>query len=150
MRMTSKTRYAVTALADLFLHSDQGFVSIADISRRQNISMSYLSHLFADMAKHQIVTSQKGPGGGYKLGKDASDISLADIISSVDGSIDNRRCKGKQNCQNNHICLTHSLWENLNDRMQSLLTDVSLADAVSKNSATPAPLQHNKLVAMQL
>ena len=150
MKLTAKTKYAVTAMADLLLHANQGFISLSDISARQNISVSYLGHLFADMAKSKLVESQRGPGGGYRLSKNANQISLADIIISIDEGIDNRRCAGKQNCQNNEICLTHSLWEEINQRVKNVFSQIYLSDVIEYKNVTSVMLRQDKLMTQKM
>lgn len=132
MKLTSKGRYAVTALLDVALHTDVGPVSLAEISERQDISLSYLEQLFSRLRKHELVRSVRGPGGGYLLGKDPADISVGDIISAVNESIDATRCRGVGDCQNGVRCLTHSLWTELSDRIEDFLSSITLAELVKK------------------
>src|SRR5699024_7392888 len=105
MRLTTKGRYAVTAMLDLALHYQQGPIALADISRRQGISLSYLEQLFARLRKKGLVDSTRGPGGGYRLSREAREISMIDVISAVDESVDATRCRGLKNCQGNQRCL---------------------------------------------
>jgi len=133
MRLTSKGRYAVTAMLDVALHANSGPVPLADISERQGISLSYLEQLFARLRKQGLVQSVRGPGGGYQLGLDAANISVSAVISAVDESVDATRCQGKSDCQSGAKCLTHSLWTDLSDRIEDFLTSISLAELVQKN-----------------
>lgn len=133
MRLTTKGRYAVTAMLDLAIHKEQGPVSLADISGRQTISLSYLEQLFAKLRRNQLVKSVRGPGGGYELNRDAEDIFIAQIIDAVNESVDTTRCKGAGDCQGGEICLTHYLWEDLSQQIHEFLESISLADLVAKN-----------------
>lgn len=145
MTVTSKVRYAVTSLIDVSLHQHDGYISLADIAKRQNIPLSTLGHLFAHMAKHQLVKGKRGPGGGYRLAKEPTDISLAAVMSSVDENMDSRRCNGQKNCQANQICLTHTLWETLNDRLNDLLMSISLSDVVSNRKTVEVAMRQDEL-----
>ncbi len=133
MKLTSKGRYAVTAMLDVALHVDVGPVSLADISERQEISLSYLEQLFARLRKQGLVTSVRGPGGGYLLGKAANVISVGDVIVAVDESVDATRCHGKGGCQSGVRCLTHTLWSDLSVRIEEFLHSISLAELVEKS-----------------
>lgn len=130
MRLTSKGRYAVTAMLDVALHRDRGPVPLADISERQGISLSYLEQLFARLRRSGLVTSVRGPGGGYQLGLPATDISIAAVIHAVDESIDATRCQGKSDCHGGTRCLTHSLWSGLSDRIDDFLSSITLGELV--------------------
>ena len=132
MRLTSKGRYAVTAMLDVALHTEQGPVCLADISERQGISLSYLEQLFAKLRRHGLVTSVRGPGGGYLLHKEAQSISIAQIIHAVDEPIDATKCGGKSNCQGGKRCLTHSLWRNLSDQISSFLDQITLGQLMEQ------------------
>lgn len=132
MKLTTKGRYAVTAMLDLALHFDQGAVTLADIAKRQGISLSYLEQLFAKLRRNGLVDSVRGPGGGYNLAHDPAKISVADIVLAINENIDARRCGGKANCDGDERCLTHELWESLSDRISDFLSGISLADLVSK------------------
>lgn len=132
MRLTTKGRYAVTAMLDLALHCEQGPVSLADISTRQGISLSYLEQLFAKLRRAEVVKSVRGPGGGYRLGADLSDISVAAVVDAVNESLDATRCEGKGNCQDGQVCLTHYLWEDLSTQIHDFLSNISLADLVAR------------------
>jgi len=133
MRLTTKGRYAVTAMLDLALHKEQGPVSLSDISGRQAISLSYLEQLFAKLRRNQLVKSVRGPGGGYELNHSSESIYIAQIIDAVNESVDTTRCKGAGDCQGGEICLTHYLWEDLSQQIHEFLESISLADLVAKN-----------------
>lgn len=132
MRLTTKGRYAVTAMLDLALHKDQGPISLADISSRQEISLSYLEQLFAKLRKSNLVMSTRGPGGGYCLAQDPSIIFVADIIDAVDESVDATNCQRQGDCQDGLTCLTHHLWLDLSDQIHSFLSSISLASLVDR------------------
>ncbi len=133
MRLTTKGRYAVTAMLDLALHKNQGPVSLADISQRQAISLSYLEQLFAKLRKSSLVSSVRGPGGGYELQRPSTDIYIAEIIDAVDESVDSTKCQGAGDCQGGEICLTHYLWEDLSEQIHTFLEGISLADLVVRS-----------------
>ena len=136
MRLTTKGRFAVTAMIDLALRQHSGPVTLAAISQRQEISLSYLEQLFGKLRRHQLVESTRGPGGGYTLAKKASDITVADIILSVDEPIDATHCGGKENCLGETgRCMTHELWTSLNQRMIDLLSSVNLQKLVEDQLA---------------
>jgi Rrf2 family iron-sulfur cluster assembly transcriptional regulator len=127
MRLTTKGRFAVTAMIDLALRQNNGPVTLAAISQRQQISLSYLEQLFGKLRRHELVESTRGPGGGYTLGRKAAEITVADIIVSVDEPIDATQCGGKENCLGEgNRCMTHELWAQLNAKMVDLLDSVSL------------------------
>jgi Rrf2 family iron-sulfur cluster assembly transcriptional regulator len=130
MRLTTKGRFAVTAMIDLGLHHGSGPVTLAEISGRQKISLSYLEQLFGKLRRHHLVESVRGPGGGYHLARDMGEVSVADIILAVDEPIDATQCGGKENCQDDHKCLTHDLWAALNERIFDYLGSVSLRQLV--------------------
>jgi Rrf2 family transcriptional regulator, iron-sulfur cluster assembly transcription factor len=132
MRLTTKGRYAVTAMLDLALHTDHGPVSLADISARQGISLSYLEQLFARLRQYNLVRSVRGPGGGYRLLGTTADISVAQVVDAVSESLDATRCEGKGNCHEGEVCLTHHLWESLSDQIHQFLSNISLADLVTR------------------
>lgn len=133
MRLTTKGRYAVTAMLDLAIHGDRGPISLADISRRQEISLSYLEQLFAKLRKNRLVNSVRGPGGGYELRQGANSIFIAQIIDAVNESLDTTRCGGAGDCQNGEICLTHHLWKDLSQQIHDFLNNISLADLVQRH-----------------
>jgi Rrf2 family iron-sulfur cluster assembly transcriptional regulator len=132
MRLTTKGRYAVTAMLDLALHADRGPVSLADISDRQGISLSYLEQLFARLRRFELVKSVRGPGGGYQLMKTAAAISVAQVVDAVDESLDATRCEGKGDCHQGEVCLTHHLWQDLSEQIHIFLSAISLADLVAR------------------
>lgn len=132
MKLTSKGRYAVTAMLDVTIHAVSGPVSLADISERQGISLSYLEQLFSRLRKQGLVTSVRGPGGGYRLGKCSAQIAVADVISAVNESVDATKCSGKGNCQDGGQCLTHSLWEGLSQQIEEFLQNITLAELVKQ------------------
>ena len=136
MRLTTKGRFAVTAMIDLALRQTSGPVTLAAISQRQQISLSYLEQLFGKLRRHELVESTRGPGGGYSLGRKAADITVADIIVSVDEPIDATHCGGKENCLGESgRCMTHDLWTSLNQRMVDFLDSVSLQKLVDDQLA---------------
>jgi len=135
MRLTTKGRFAVTAMIDLGLRHGTGPVTLAEISGRQKISLSYLEQLFGKLRRHQLVESVRGPGGGYCLARDMGTISVADIILAVDEPIDATQCGGKENCQDEQKCLTHDLWATLNEKIFSYLESVNLHQLVEKQKA---------------
>jgi Rrf2 family transcriptional regulator, iron-sulfur cluster assembly transcription factor len=130
MRLTTKGRFAVTAMVDLALRHGGGPVTLADISARQKISLSYLEQLFGKLRRRELVTSVRGPGGGYRLAKDMATISVAEIILAVDEPIDATQCAGKENCRDEQKCLTHDLWATLNERIFGYLEAVTLHQLV--------------------
>lgn len=133
MRLTTKGRYAVTAMLDLALHHHQGPITLADIAQRQGISLSYLEQLFSRLRKRGLVLSVRGPGGGYNLGREAGAIHVAEVISAVDESVDTTKCGGETNCQEGVRCLTHDLWHDLSDRIYEYLNGISLQDLVNRD-----------------
>lgn len=135
MRLTTKGRYAVTAMLDLALQHGNGPVALADIAHRQGISLSYLEQLFSRLRKRALVSSVRGPGGGYNLARSAAHISVAEVISAVDESVDTTRCGGAHNCQNDGPCLTHDLWHDLSERIYDYLSHISLQDLVERKGA---------------
>lgn len=138
MRLTTKGRYAVTAMLDLALHERKGPISLADISTRQEISLSYLEQLFAKLRRAGLVSSVRGPGGGYKLGQSDGEISVAAVVDAVNETMDATRCGGKGDCYNGQPCLTHYLWEDLSNQIHDFLSGISLADLVARHEARMA------------
>ncbi|CWX38705.1 TPA: Fe-S cluster assembly transcriptional regulator IscR [Haemophilus influenzae] len=134
MKLTSKGRYAVTAVLDIALNADGGPVSLADISERQHISLSYLEQLFAKLRKDGLVKSVRGPGGGYQLGLPSEQISVGMIIAAVNENIHVTKCLGRENCKNGVECLTHELWEDLSLRIESFLNEITLVELVNKRN----------------
>ena len=133
MRLTTKGRYAVTAMLDLALHAQRGPVSLADISERQGISLSYLEQLFARLRRGSLVNSVRGPGGGYQLARDMGGIHVAQVIDAVNESVDATRCQGSGGCHQGDTCLTHHLWCDLSDQIHTFLSGITLADLVARN-----------------
>jgi Rrf2 family iron-sulfur cluster assembly transcriptional regulator len=131
MRLTTKGRFAVTAMVDLSMRQTRGPVTLAAISERQHISLSYLEQLFGKLRRGKLVNSVRGPGGGYCLAKPIANITVADIIAAVDEPIDATQCGGKENCLDDRRCVTHDLWATLNEKMNDYLSSVSLADVVA-------------------
>ena len=132
MRLTTKGRFAVTAMIDLAMRQHQGPVTLAGISQRQKISLSYLEQLFGKLRRHELVESTRGPGGGYTLARSMKGITVADMIFAVDEPLDATQCGGKQNCHDEQRCMTHHLWSNLNKRMYAYLDSVSLSALVKR------------------
>jgi Rrf2 family transcriptional regulator, iron-sulfur cluster assembly transcription factor len=132
VRLTTKGRYAVTAMLDLALHHGQGPITLADIAQRQGISLSYLEQLFSRLRKRSLVSSVRGPGGGYSLSRPTTEIYVAEVISAVDESVDTTRCGGVENCQGDGRCLTHDLWHDLSDRIYDYLNGISLQDLMNR------------------
>ena len=132
MRLTTKGRFAVTAMIDLAARQTDGPVTLAGIAERQKISLSYLEQLFGKLRRYKLVTSVRGPGGGYRLARDMRTITVTDIIIAVDEPLDATLCGGKQNCHDEHRCMTHDLWTHLNKRMYSYLDSVTLGALVSR------------------
>jgi Rrf2 family iron-sulfur cluster assembly transcriptional regulator len=132
MRLSTKGRYAVTAMMDIALHEKQGPVTLAEISQCQGISLSYLEPLLSKLRKHGLVTGVRGPGGGYRLAKTADKISIADIIQSVDEKLDMTKCGGKGDCSNGEKCLTHQLWFDLSCRLYEFLSGIKLDQYVNR------------------
>lgn len=138
MRLTTKGRFAVTAMVDLGMRHGTGPVTLAEISGRQRISLSYLEQLFGKLRRRQIVDSVRGPGGGYCLARDMSLLTVAEIILAVDEPIDATQCAGKENCKDEEKCLTHDLWANLNERIFDYLGSVTLRQLVENQRAKEA------------
>ena len=132
MRLTAKGRYAVTAMQDLSVHRDEGPISLAEISERQGISLSYLEQLFAKLRRKELVRSVRGPGGGYQLSRNAADIYVAQIVDSVDENVDATKCGGRSDCQHGETCLTHELWSDLSDQIHQFLNSIDLASLIEK------------------
>jgi Rrf2 family transcriptional regulator, iron-sulfur cluster assembly transcription factor len=132
MRLTTKGRFAVTAMIDLALRQHMGPVTLAGIAERQKISLSYLEQLFGKLRRNHLVASVRGPGGGYCLARPMDQMSVADIIRAVDETLDATQCGGKGNCQDDHPCMTHTLWTNLNQRMYDYLASVHLSELVNE------------------
>lgn len=138
MRLTTKGRFAVTAMVDLALRGEDGPVALAGISERQKISLSYLEQLFGKLRRHNLVDSVRGPGGGYCIARPLNQVPVSDIIRAVDESLDATQCGGRENCKDEHRCMTHDLWSTLNSKMYEYLASVSLADLVERQKAKEA------------
>lgn len=135
MKLTTKGRFAVTAILDLAMQRSGDPVTLAEISQRQNISLSYLEQLFGKMRRCALVNSVRGPGGGYRLARDLGRVSVADIIAAVDEPIDSTRCGGKENCHDDKKCITHDLWAKLNQHIFDCLDAVTLKQLVDDQKA---------------
>jgi len=145
MRLTTKGRYAVTAMLDLALHARHDPVSLADISERQSISVSYLEQLFAKLRKNGLVSSVRGPGGGYQLAREGDTIFIAQIIDAVDESVDATRCGGTGDCQQGMTCLTHELWSDLSAQLHSFLAGISLQELVDRREIQAVALRQSDM-----
>ena len=151
MRLTTKGRFAVTAMIDVAMHNGKGPVTLAAVSDRQKISLSYLEQLFGKLRRHGLVDSVRGPGGGYNLARDATAVSVADIILAVDEPIDATQCGGKENCHDDRRCMTHDLWAALNDHIFSFLSGVTLAQLVkAQQKSDVSVLQDHRAAAPKL
>lgn len=144
MRLTTKGRYAVTAMLDLALHGQRGPVSLADISERQAISLSYLEQLFAKLRRGGLVSSVRGPGGGYKLARELNTIHVAQVIDAVNESVDATRCGGQGDCHSGDICLTHHLWCDLSQQIHTFLSGISLHDLVIRHDVQEVALRQDQ------
>jgi Rrf2 family iron-sulfur cluster assembly transcriptional regulator len=130
MQITTKGRYAITAMLDLAINSDSGPINLNKISERQNISLSYLEQLFAKLRKSDLVKSIRGPGGGYSLNKQTTEINISEIIEAVDENVDLRRCAGKGNCNNGKECISHGLWCEVSGQIRNFLAEKTLAHVI--------------------
>jgi Rrf2 family iron-sulfur cluster assembly transcriptional regulator len=147
MRLTTKGRFAVTAMLDIALHHGKGPVTLAGISQRQRISLSYLEQLFGRLRRHSLVDSVRGPGGGYTIARELDKLSVADIVIAVDEPIDATQCGGKENCRGDEgRCMTHELWSTLNDKMFEYLGSVTLSDLVARQRAADAQAAAEKTI----
>ena len=144
MRLTTKGRFAVTAMHDLAMRDVNGPVTLAGISERQGISLSYLEQLFGKLRRAELVESVRGPGGGYCLARLVEDITVADIIIAVDEPLDATQCGGHENCHDNHRCMTHDLWTDLNKTIFAYLANVSLASLVVKQRAKETAVMQDR------
>ncbi|HEY5291898.1 MAG TPA: Fe-S cluster assembly transcriptional regulator IscR [Burkholderiales bacterium] len=135
MRLTTKGRFAVTAMLDLALRHQQGPVTLAGIGQRQGISLSYLEQLFGKLRRHALVESVRGPGGGYRLARPTEKVSVADIVLAVDEPLDATQCSGMENCREDKRCMTHDLWATLNEKLYEYLNSVTLQDLVHEQLA---------------
>ena len=137
MRLTTKGRFAVTAMVDLAMRQTRGPVTLAAISERQHISLSYLEQLFGKLRRAKLVSSVRGPGGGYNLAQPVQQITVADIVTAVDETLDATQCGGRENCHEEKRCMTHDLWATLNEKMYDYLSSVTLADLVAYQAGKP-------------
>ena len=144
MRLTTKGRFAVTAMVDLAMRQTRGPVTLAAISERQHISLSYLEQLFGKLRRRKLVTSVRGPGGGYRLAQPMHSVTVAEIVIAVDEPLDATQCGGKENCKDDKRCMTHDLWANLNKKMHEYLSSVSLGDLVAQQADRPVAVLHDK------
>ncbi|NOY62647.1 MAG: Rrf2 family transcriptional regulator [Gammaproteobacteria bacterium] len=149
MRLTTKGRYAVTAMLDLAIHSTERPTPLADISHRQGISLSYLEQLFTRLRKQELVKSTRGPGGGYRLSRSANEISVVSVLTAIDEKMDPRRCSGEGDCQEGQECLTHVLWSDLSDQIYNFLSAISLGDLVNKRSVQETALRQDQISIQQ-
>lgn len=148
MRLTTKGRFAVTAMIDLAMRGENGPVALASVSERQKISLSYLEQLFGKLRRYKLVDSVRGPGGGYCIARPLSMVTVADIIRAVDEQLDATQCGGRENCHDEHRCMTHDLWSTLNFKMYEYLSSVTLAELVEtqkhKLAVSVAPVLEDK------
>jgi len=145
MRLTTKGRYAVTAVLDLALHQDNGPVSLAAISERQQISLSYLEQLFAKLRRNEIVSSTRGPGGGYMLKNNVDEISVSDIILAVDESCKVVDCADSDGCHGDYQCLTHDLWQELSNEIRSFLDGITLSEIMTQGTVKDVKIRQDEL-----
>lgn len=146
MRLSTKGRYAVTAMIDLALHQNERLVSLAEISEVQDISLSYLEQLFSRLRRYEIVEGVRGPGGGYRLARTAEEITIADIINAVDEKLDATRCSGHENCQSGRKCISHELWFDLSHRIYGFLHDITLADVIASSEVKRLSAEQDKII----
>lgn len=149
MKLTTKGRYAVTAMLDLALHAEDGPVSLAEISQRQEISLSYLEQLFSRLRKNGLVTSTRGPGGGYRVARDLDKVAVSEIIGAVNESVDATQCAGKENCHSHGRCLTHDLWEGLSEQIEDFLSGVSLQNMIDQRRVKAVSIQQDQVMVQQ-
>jgi len=149
MRLTTKGRYAVTAMLDLALHDTRGPITLSEISQRQDISLSYLEQLFSKLRRQGLVKSSRGPGGGYRLSRNAMDIYVGQVIKAVDEAVDARRCGGGENCQGDERCLTHELWSDLSHRIEEFLDAISLGELVERQEVREVSERQDRKVQFQ-
>jgi len=146
MRLTTKGRYAVTAVLDLALHQDTGPVSLAAISERQCISLSYLEQLFAKLRRNNIVSSTRGPGGGYTLTNNVDEVSVSDIILAVDETCKVVDCDESSGCHSNYQCLTHDLWQELSNEIRSFLDGITLSEIMSQEAVNDVKERQDQVI----
>jgi Rrf2 family iron-sulfur cluster assembly transcriptional regulator len=134
LKLTSKGRYAVTAMLDLAFHTETGPVTLSEISKRQDISLSYLEQLFTRLRKQELVRSTRGPGGGYSLNRPVDQLAVAEIVAAVDETVDTTRCSGASNCHDGRQCLAHELWDDLSQQIFGFLNNITLQDLMQDGS----------------
>ncbi|MFW6094548.1 MAG: Rrf2 family transcriptional regulator [Pseudomonadota bacterium] len=144
MRLTTKGRYAVTAMLDVALHQQQGPVSVAEVADRQDISSAYLEQLFSKLKRSGLLRSVRGPGGGYELALPPREVNVLDIIAAVGEGVDATRCKGTADCQDGATCLTHDLWMALTDRIDRFLSGITLETLVSQRPVRDVALRQDE------
>lgn len=149
MKLTTKGRYAVTAMLDLALHAENGPISLAEISTRQEISLSYLEQLFSRLRKQGLVASTRGPGGGYRVSRSLDQVAISEIIVAVNETVDATQCAGKQNCLSHGRCLTHDLWEGLSAQIENFLKGVSLQDLIDKRNVQEVSIRQDQILAQR-
>ena len=132
MKLTTKGRYAIVAMIDIALFQKKTPISLSEISKRQDISLSYLEQLFSKLKTKSLVKSVRGPGGGYKLDREASEITLFEIITAVDENLDQTQCGGAMNCNNNKPCLTHYIWTDLTKKINEHMKSITLNDTLNR------------------
>ncbi|OCG72373.1 Fe-S cluster assembly transcriptional regulator IscR [Gilliamella sp. Nev6-6] len=150
MKLTSKGRYAVTAMLDVALHADSGPVSLAEISERQEISLSYLEQLFARLRKNGLVRSVRGPGGGYILSRSMDQIAISSIVKAVDETVHATKCHGQDGCQGGVRCLTHTLWNELSERIEDFLTSITLSELVNDKEVKAVASRQSNIQHVQI
>jgi Rrf2 family iron-sulfur cluster assembly transcriptional regulator len=143
MRLTTKGRYAVTAMIDIALHRHQGPVSVTEVAERQAISSSYLEQLFSKMKRAGLLQSVRGPGGGYELSRPLTEVTVSDIIAAVGEGVDATRCQGAADCQDGATCLTHDLWSALSSHIDQFLSSVTLESLLAEQESRPAASAHS-------
>ncbi len=149
MRLTTKGRYAVTAMLDLALHATKSPVPLADISQRQGISLSYLEQLFARLRKQGLVDSARGPGGGYRLSRAANEIAVVEVINAIDEKVNVTRCGGKGDCHDGQPCLTHELWMDLSGQIHQFLSNITLGQLVERRHTQDVAARQEGAVVVQ-
>ncbi len=144
MRLTTRGRYAVTAMLDLAIHADGRPVALGEIAERQDISLAYLEQLFAKLRRQKLVDSVRGPGGGYRLARSLREISVGSVVQAVDETVDATRCHGQGDCQKGDTCLTHHLWMDLSGQIQEFLAGISLADLVARREVRAVAMRQDR------
>ncbi len=150
MKLTTKGRYAVTAMLDLAIHANDSPIPLAEISQRQGISLSYLEQLFARLRRQGLVKSARGPGGGYRLNRVADDITIVEVLNAIDEKIDATRCGGKGDCQDGQACLTHDLWFDLSKQISDFLSGISLGELVERRTTRDVSARQDAMAARSI